>query len=161
MNLDRVIREIHSDTPVKHLNRESTIDMMLTHSQSRWRWRVREFIGLLPTRYWKDRVSKCCWWIHANWRGCRGATRRQTRPIASGFSGCTLADYCAARFGRRKPSPLPNANKAQAIRKRGQEAKRQALFRMSGVDVTQIDAIGVETVEVVLSEYGPDLSRFP
>jgi hypothetical protein len=29
------------------------------------------------------------------------------------------------------------------------------------VDVTQIDAIGVETVEVVLSEYGPDLSRFP
>jgi len=32
---------------------------------------------------------------------------------------------------------------------------------MSGVDITQIDAIGVETVEVVLSEYGPDLSRFP
>ena len=32
---------------------------------------------------------------------------------------------------------------------------------MSGVDLTQIDAIGVETVEVVLSEYGPDLSRFP
>ena len=32
---------------------------------------------------------------------------------------------------------------------------------MSGVDVTQIDAIGVEAVEVVLSEYGPDLSRFP
>ena len=32
---------------------------------------------------------------------------------------------------------------------------------MSGVDVTQIDAIGVETVEVVLSEYGSDLSRFP
>jgi transposase len=32
---------------------------------------------------------------------------------------------------------------------------------MSGVDITQIDALGVETVEVVLSEYGPDLSRFP
>jgi transposase len=32
---------------------------------------------------------------------------------------------------------------------------------MSGVDITQIDAIGVETVEVVLSEYGPDLCRFP
>jgi transposase len=29
------------------------------------------------------------------------------------------------------------------------------------VDVTQIDAIGVGTIEVVLSEYGPDLSRFP
>jgi transposase len=58
-------------------------------------------------------------------------------------------------------SPLPNASKARAIRQRGQEAKRQALFRMSGVDITHIDAIGVETVEVVLSEYGPDLSRFP
>jgi transposase len=32
---------------------------------------------------------------------------------------------------------------------------------VSGVDITQIDALGVETVEVVLSEYGPDLSRFP
>ena len=32
---------------------------------------------------------------------------------------------------------------------------------MSGVDITQIDAIGVETVEVVVSEYGSDLSRFP
>jgi transposase len=32
---------------------------------------------------------------------------------------------------------------------------------MSGVDITQIDAIAVETVEVLLSEYGPDLSRFP
>src|ERR1700756_1829908 len=57
--------------------------------------------------------------------------------------------------------PLQNDNKAKAIKKRGQEAKRQALYRMSGVDMTQIDAIGVETVEVVLSEYGSDLSRFP
>jgi len=57
--------------------------------------------------------------------------------------------------------PLSNANKAKKIKQRGQEAKRQALYRMSGVDITQIDAIGVETVEVVLSEYGSDLSRFP
>ena len=57
--------------------------------------------------------------------------------------------------------PLQNANKIRMIKKRGQEAKRQALYRISGVDMTQIDAIGVETVEVVLSEYGPELSRFP
>jgi transposase len=62
--------------------------------------------------------------------------------------------------GKSAP-PLGNVNKARSIRRRGQEAKRQGLFRMSGVDATQIDAIGVETVEVVLSEYGPDLSRFP
>lgn len=58
-------------------------------------------------------------------------------------------------------APLSNGNKAKKIKSRGQEAKRQALFRMSGVDVTQIDAVGVETVELVISEYGYDLSRFP
>jgi hypothetical protein len=57
--------------------------------------------------------------------------------------------------------PLKNTNKAKMIKKRGQEPTRQALYRMSGVDITQIDAIAVETVEVVLSEYGCDLSRFP
>jgi transposase len=31
---------------------------------------------------------------------------------------------------------------------------------MSGVDLTSVDAIGVETVQVVLSEYGTDLNRF-
>jgi transposase len=59
------------------------------------------------------------------------------------------------------PPPLNHANKAKMIKQRGQEAKREALYRMSGVDILQIDAIGVETVEVVLSEYGADLSRFP
>jgi hypothetical protein len=29
------------------------------------------------------------------------------------------------------------------------------------VDLTGIDAIGVETVQLVLSEYGTDLSMFP
>lgn len=57
--------------------------------------------------------------------------------------------------------PVKNQQKERAIRKRGEEAMRQALYRMSGVDLTQIDSIGVETVQVVLSEYGPDLSRFP
>ena len=54
-----------------------------------------------------------------------------------------------------------NPQKGRAIQKRGEEPMRQALYRMSGVDLTGIDAIGVETVQVVLSEYGPDLSRFP
>jgi transposase len=58
------------------------------------------------------------------------------------------------------PPPPGNASKAKTIKQRGQEPKREALYRMSGVDITQIDAIGVETVEVVLSEYGSDLSRF-
>jgi len=54
-----------------------------------------------------------------------------------------------------------NPQKAKAIRQRGGEQARQALYRMSGVDLTEIDAIGVGTAQVVISEYGPDLSKFP
>jgi hypothetical protein len=64
-------------------------------------------------------------------------------------------------FRQQPPPPIKNRQKAQNMKKRGQEPMREALFRMSGVDLTGIDAIGVETVQVVLSEYGPDLSRFP
>ncbi len=56
---------------------------------------------------------------------------------------------------------MNNPQKAKTIRKRGEEPMRQALYRMSGVDLTGIDALGVETVQLVLSEYGADLSRFP
>lgn len=59
------------------------------------------------------------------------------------------------------PPPPANGNKARAITRRGEEPLRQALYRMSGIDLTTIDAIGVETAHVILSEYGPDLSRFP
>src|SRR5882724_7178132 len=61
----------------------------------------------------------------------------------------------------KEPPKLNNPQKAKTIQKRGQEPLREALYRISGVDLTGIDAIGVETVQVVLSEYGPDLSRFP
>jgi transposase len=71
-----------------------------------------------------------------------------------------------AEMGRKTPPgseapPVNNPQKAKAIIKRGEEPMRQALYQMSGADLTNIDAIGVETVQVVLSEYGPDLSCFP
>lgn len=56
--------------------------------------------------------------------------------------------------------PLANQEKRRTMKKRNQESKRQALFRMIGVDLTAIDGIGVETAEVFVSEYGPDLSKF-
>ncbi len=64
-------------------------------------------------------------------------------------------------LGGQAPPAVSNRSKAKAIRKRGEEPLRAALYRLSGVDLTSVDAIGVETVQVVLSEYGPDLSRFP
>jgi len=72
-----------------------------------------------------------------------------------------LGELASAKQQGQSASPPKNANKAKLIKNRGQEPLRQALYRMSGVDATQIDAIGVETMEVVISEYGPDLSRLP
>ena len=71
-----------------------------------------------------------------------------------------LAQMQSPQPGGGTAPPLSNANKARGIKRRGQEPMRQALYRMSGVDATQIAAVGVETMEVILSEYGPDLSRF-
>jgi transposase len=62
--------------------------------------------------------------------------------------------------GKAAP-PLKNPNKAKMIRQRGEEPMRQALYRMSGVDLTSIDAVGVGVVQLVLTEYGRDLSCFP
>src|SRR5690606_7511231 len=58
------------------------------------------------------------------------------------------------------PPPLSKA-KACKLSQRGQEPMRQALYRMSGLDLTTIDGIGVDTAAVILSELGPDLSTFP
>ena len=57
-------------------------------------------------------------------------------------------------------APKLAKEKAKKIRQRGEESARQAFFRMSGVDLATIDGAGVAVVEAVLTEYGPDLSRF-
>ena len=62
---------------------------------------------------------------------------------------------------RKQPPEVKNPQKARAIKKRGEEPLRQALYGICGADLTGIDAIGVATVNVVVSEYGTDLSRFP
>jgi transposase len=71
-----------------------------------------------------------------------------------------LAAMPCEDLGDQPPPPVKNPQKAKAIKKRGEEPMREALYRMSGVDLTSIDAIGVGTAQVVVSEYGPDLSRF-
>lgn len=58
------------------------------------------------------------------------------------------------------PTMLSEA-KLRRMRKRGQEPMHEALCHMTGVDLTTIDGLGVETVQVVASEIGPDLSAFP
>jgi transposase len=56
---------------------------------------------------------------------------------------------------------VTNKTKRKNFRARGQEPMREALFRLTGHDLTAIDGIGVDTAETVLSELGTDLSCFP
>ena len=72
-----------------------------------------------------------------------------------------LGEIERAECAGKKAPKLKNGNKAKMIQQRGEEPVRQALYRMSGVDPTSIDAVGVGVVQAVLTEYGPDLSRFP
>ena len=60
-----------------------------------------------------------------------------------------------------KAPPLANIEKRKTMKRRDQEGKRQALYRVMGADLTTIDGIGVETVEVIMSEYGTEMSKFP
>ena len=61
----------------------------------------------------------------------------------------------------QKVPELPNENKMRTLNRRGQQPMRETLYRISGVDLTCIDSIGVETAQTVLSEIGTDLSVFP
>jgi transposase len=55
----------------------------------------------------------------------------------------------------------PKATKQKAIQTSGEEPLRQALWRMSGVDLTTIDGINVGAAQVILTEIGPTLDCFP
>jgi transposase len=61
----------------------------------------------------------------------------------------------------REVPEVKNKTKRHNFRARGQEPMREALFRLTGHDMTAIDGIGVDTAETVLSELGTDLSCFP
>jgi len=65
----------------------------------------------------------------------------------------------AARAESQAPA-LANGAKRKAMKRRQQEEKRQTLYRLVGVDLTTIDGVGTETAEVVISEYGVEMSRF-
>lgn len=52
----------------------------------------------------------------------------------------------------QEPPALSNLRKGRQILADGDEPMRQALYRISGVDLATIDAIGVETIQVILSE---------
>ena len=57
--------------------------------------------------------------------------------------------------------PPPNPAKEKAMKRRGEQALRTALWRFSGVDLSPIDGISAGAAQVVLGEVGLDLEAFP
>lgn len=57
--------------------------------------------------------------------------------------------------------PHPNPAKEKAIKARGEQQARTALWRFAGVDLTRIDGISAGAAQVVLTEVGSSLGAFP
>jgi transposase len=55
----------------------------------------------------------------------------------------------------------PNPGKERVIRKRGDHALREALWRFANVDLTTIDGLSASSAQVILTEVGSDLHAFP
>ncbi len=55
----------------------------------------------------------------------------------------------------------PNPRKHKAMRRRGEQTLRSQLWRIYGVDLTRIDGISTGTAQLILSEFGLDLQKFP
>jgi transposase len=76
-----------------------------------------------------------------------------------------LEQYLKERPDRSAGASLPEETRQGRCRhKKGnapQFGLREALFRMTGVDLTRIDGIGVMTAATVISEAGWDMSQWP
>jgi len=63
---------------------------------------------------------------------------------------------------RDLPVPAhPNPVKEKTIKKKGGQEYRIALWRLTGVDLTRIDGISIQTAQTIVAEVGLDLSSFP
>ena len=60
-----------------------------------------------------------------------------------------------------QPPSHPNPVKEKAIKKRGEDTLRDALWGLTGVDLTRIDGVSTGTAQVILAEVGSDLQSFP
>jgi transposase len=73
-----------------------------------------------------------------------------------------IAKICDGFADRSAGRPLPQeAKRAQDHRNTPDFDGRGIIYRMTGVDLTAVDGLGVNTVLTVLAETGPDLTRWP
>src|SRR5438876_5240936 len=76
-----------------------------------------------------------------------------------------LQQYLRQKEDRSKGAELPEEHRKERLRKKKTNKPRfdlrTELFRMTGTDLTQIDAIDVRTAATVISEAGWDMSKWP
>src|SRR6266700_244986 len=92
------------------------------------------------------------------------AGERDPRKLAA-FRDERVQQYLRQREDRSKGAELPEENRKERLRKKKTNKPRfdlrTELFRMTGTDLTQIDAIDVRTAATVISEAGWDMSKWP
>ena len=109
--------------------------------------------------------------LTGNWRPEHLFNLRQALKMYDQFCQ-TVAEYDAEILAYIKtlqpcpdddqcPPPPISASKTREIAKKGQAPMREALYQLTGFDLTTIDGIGVDTAAVITSELGFDFSAFP
>src|SRR5260370_38047440 len=64
---------------------------------------------------------------------------------------------------RASERPMPPGTKATAYHRQGNDPQfdlRSELYRIAGVDLTDIPGVSAATAQVILTEIGTDVSRF-
>ncbi|MEW6238981.1 MAG: IS110 family transposase [Candidatus Omnitrophota bacterium] len=87
--------------------------------------------------------------------------QRQIEACDQKIEEC-LSRFASKEDGEAKPLPPRKDGKKRSRRGKGAGAKlREELYRISGVDLTQVDGIQELSAQVIISEVGLDMSRFP
>jgi transposase len=110
----------------------------------------------------EDEIAKS---LQGNWRGEHLFALKQALAVFD-FCGVQLAQ-CDAEIEQRLKALQKHEGSPAKGKKRSKSKNapkfdvRDHLFKVCGVDLTRIDGIDVTTAMTVVSEIGPDMSRFP
>jgi transposase len=88
----------------------------------------------------------------------------ETERVIADYDERLLREIEALQPDERRSEAVPahpNAGKERVIRKRGDQALREGLWRFAGVDLTTIDGLSAHSAQVILTEIGADLNAFP
>jgi transposase len=106
--------------------------------------------------------------LYGNWRAEHLFALRQAVELQAFYReqlrvcDLQLQAHLKTFADRSGDQPLPPRQKRRVARSNDPAfAVREALYRMSGVDLTVLEGIDESTALVILSEVGPDVSRFP